>query len=157
MLFRSPEGFLRLIEAARRVRGDFSITTDIIVGFPGETEEAFNETLRFAAAAAFSGGHVFPFSPRPGTAAAKLPEPVAKGGARRCARPGGPGAQGADRSFRDTPVRQMRRASPPLPAALVQGQAHDQGVLHGGGVVAPAPARRGEASKIGRASCRERV
>lgn len=72
-----PEGFLRLIEAARRVRGDFSITTDIIVGFPGETEEAFNETLRFAAAAAFSGGHVFPFSPRPGTAAAKLPEPVA--------------------------------------------------------------------------------
>lgn len=72
-----PEGFLRLIEAARRVRGDFSITTDIIVGFPGETEEAFNETLRFVAAAAFSGGHVFPFSPRPGTAAAKLPEPVA--------------------------------------------------------------------------------
>ena len=72
-----PEAFLRLIEAARRVRGDFSITTDIIVGFPGETEEAFNETLRFAATAAFSGGHVFPFSPRPGTAAAKLPEMVA--------------------------------------------------------------------------------
>ncbi len=72
-----PETFLRLIEAARRVRGDFSITTDIIVGFPGETEEAFNETLRFAATAAFSGGHVFPFSPRPGTAAAKLPEMVA--------------------------------------------------------------------------------
>ena len=72
-----PEAFLRLIEAARRVRGDFSITTDIIVGFPGETEEAFDETLRFAATAAFSGGHVFPFSPRPGTAAAKLPEMVA--------------------------------------------------------------------------------
>ena len=67
-----PNSFLALIEAARKIRPEFSITTDIIVGFPGETDAAFSETLTFAADAAFSGGHVFSFSARPGTAALKL-------------------------------------------------------------------------------------
>ena len=48
------------------------ITTDIIAGFPGETEEDMEETLRFLDKCAFSQMHVFPYSPRPGTPAAKM-------------------------------------------------------------------------------------
>ena len=50
----------------------FSITTDIIVGFPGETEEEFLQTCKFVKQNNFCKVHVFPFSPRPGTQAAKL-------------------------------------------------------------------------------------
>lgn len=67
-----PESFLALMDEVRRVRDGFSITTDIIVGFPGETADEFKETLDFVDRARFSGGHVFPFSPRPLTAAEKL-------------------------------------------------------------------------------------
>jgi len=49
-----------------------AITTDIIAGFPGETEEEFNETLAFVKEMNFAGGHVFTYSPRPGTGAAKM-------------------------------------------------------------------------------------
>lgn len=73
-----PESFLALIDEARRVRHDFSITTDIIVGFPGETDEEFAETLDFIERARFSGGHVFAYSPRPLTVATKLTGAVSK-------------------------------------------------------------------------------
>jgi threonylcarbamoyladenosine tRNA methylthiotransferase MtaB len=53
-----------------------SITTDIIVGFPGETEDDFQHTLEMAREACFAKIHVFPYSPRQGTAAATLPDPV---------------------------------------------------------------------------------
>jgi threonylcarbamoyladenosine tRNA methylthiotransferase MtaB len=52
------------------------ITTDLIVGFPGETEEEFVQTLDFIRKCAFSAMHVFPYSKRPGTPAAKLPDQV---------------------------------------------------------------------------------
>ena len=52
------------------------ITTDLIVGFPGETEEEFQETLAFIRKCAFSAMHIFPYSKRPGTPAAKLPGQV---------------------------------------------------------------------------------
>ena len=58
-----------------------SITTDIIVGFPGETDSDFNETIALANAAEFSDIHVFPFSAREGTVAynlKKLPKPLVK-------------------------------------------------------------------------------
>jgi threonylcarbamoyladenosine tRNA methylthiotransferase MtaB len=65
--------FAALAESARRAIPDLSLTSDIIVGFPGETEEEFRHSLRFVEALQFSGLHVFPYSPRPGTAAARLP------------------------------------------------------------------------------------
>ena len=53
-----------------------AVTTDIIVGFPGETEEEFQQTLDFIQKCAFSAMHIFPYSKRPGTPAAKLPGQV---------------------------------------------------------------------------------
>lgn len=50
---------------------DLSVTTDIIVGFPGETNEEFKESVEFCKKMGFSNIHVFPYSPRPGTLAAK--------------------------------------------------------------------------------------
>ena len=57
---------------------DCGITTDLIVGFPGETEEEFAETLAFIEKCGFSRMHIFPYSVRPGTAAADMPEQVSK-------------------------------------------------------------------------------
>lgn len=60
------------IKEIRSIRPNIAITTDIIVGFPGETEEDFLETLKVSKEIGFSKIHVFPFSPRTGTAAAKM-------------------------------------------------------------------------------------
>lgn len=64
--------FRELIRSARELIPDVAITTDIIAGFPGETEEEFAETLDFVREMDFAGGHVFTYSPRPGTGAAKM-------------------------------------------------------------------------------------
>ena len=53
-----------------------AVTTDLIVGFPGETEEEFAATLAFIRKCAFSSMHIFPYSPRPGTPAAAVKEQV---------------------------------------------------------------------------------
>ncbi|MCS7010322.1 MAG: MiaB/RimO family radical SAM methylthiotransferase [Anaerolineales bacterium] len=68
----TPEQFLALVEAARRMIPEVAITTDIIVGFPGESEREFAETLQFIRALELAGGHVFTYSARPGTAAARM-------------------------------------------------------------------------------------
>lgn len=68
----TPESFRGLVSSARRAIPDVAITTDIIAGFPGETEEEFAETLDFVRAMNFAGGHVFTYSPRPGTGAARM-------------------------------------------------------------------------------------
>ena len=68
-------------EAIKRLRGAFenpAITTDIITGFPGETEEDFNTTLDFVKEIAFSEVHVFPFSPREGTKAFDMKDQIEK-------------------------------------------------------------------------------
>ena len=70
------ERFLGLVEKLRRARPDMGITTDIIVGFPGETEEDFQETLSLARAAEFDNGYLFKYSPRQDTPAAALPGQV---------------------------------------------------------------------------------
>jgi threonylcarbamoyladenosine tRNA methylthiotransferase MtaB len=60
---------------------DLNLTTDVIVGFPGEDERAFANTLRVIEAAGITKVHVFPYSPRPGTATAAadtVPAPVKK-------------------------------------------------------------------------------
>lgn len=68
----TPKSFRELVFAAREVIPNVAITTDIIAGFPGETEEEFAETLDFVREINFAGGHVFTYSPRPGTAAARM-------------------------------------------------------------------------------------
>jgi len=59
--------YLRRLEP---LAGDFNLTTDVIVGFPAEDDAAFEQTLRTVARAGISKVHVFPYSPRPGTATA---------------------------------------------------------------------------------------
>ncbi len=68
--------FAALVEAARETIPDVAITTDVIVGFPGESEAEFNESLRFVEAIGFARAHVFQYSVRPGTPAATMPGQV---------------------------------------------------------------------------------
>jgi threonylcarbamoyladenosine tRNA methylthiotransferase MtaB len=65
-----------LIERAVRTVPGLGLGTDIMVGFPGEDDEAFEKTLTMATQLPFSYFHVFPYSPRPGTAALRLPNQV---------------------------------------------------------------------------------
>ncbi|NJC95020.1 MAG: tRNA (N(6)-L-threonylcarbamoyladenosine(37)-C(2))-methylthiotransferase MtaB [Anaerolineales bacterium] len=68
----TPDSFRALVSAARTAIPDVAITTDIIAGFPGETEDEFAESLDFVREMNFAGGHVFTYSPRPGTGAARM-------------------------------------------------------------------------------------
>ena len=68
--------YLGIIDRVRAAMPDAAITTDIIVGFPGETEEDFLETMKVAREARFSGAFTFQYSKRPGTPAAVLEEQV---------------------------------------------------------------------------------
>lgn len=70
--------FARLIEQVEREVPGIAISTDIIVGFPGETDEEFNEGLEFARKMNFSRMHVFPYSKRSGTPAAARHDQVAE-------------------------------------------------------------------------------
>ena len=70
------EYFINKIEQIRKIRPNISITTDVIVGFPGETEELFNETVDTINKIKFSKIHVFPFSLRRGTKAEELPNHI---------------------------------------------------------------------------------
>lgn len=72
----APTEFSQILQTARLVDPLFSISTDVITGFPGETQEEFAESLEFVRTASFSSGHVFPYSSRNGTAAADLPDQV---------------------------------------------------------------------------------
>jgi len=64
--------YQRAVAAVRETVPDVAITTDIMVGFPGESDAEFEESFRFCESIGFAGIHVFPFSPRPGTEAAVL-------------------------------------------------------------------------------------
>ena len=68
--------FLAKLKAIRNACPDVAFTTDVIVGFPGETEEEFQETFEFIQECDFNMLHVFPFSSREGTVAAKLPNQI---------------------------------------------------------------------------------
>ncbi|KRD40587.1 (dimethylallyl)adenosine tRNA methylthiotransferase [Oerskovia sp. Root918] len=72
------EKFLGILDRVREAMPDASITTDLIVGFPGETEEDFAETLRVVEASRFSSAFTFQYSQRPGTPAATLPDQLPK-------------------------------------------------------------------------------
>ncbi len=68
----TPASFRALVAAARTSIPDAAITTDLIAGFPGETDAEFAETLAFVREMDFAGGHVFTYSPRPETAASRM-------------------------------------------------------------------------------------
>jgi len=72
------ERYLGILERVRAAIPDAAITTDLIVGFPGETEQDFDETLEVVAAARFSAAFTFQYSKRPGTPAAELPDQLPK-------------------------------------------------------------------------------
>ena len=68
--------YKRLVSKARAEVNDFNLTTDIIVGFPGESEYEWRQGLKFIERIDFSHIHIFSYSPRPGTKAARLPEQI---------------------------------------------------------------------------------
>ena len=72
----TPDTYSNLIHQARLAIPGVAITTDIITGFPGETEVEFSESAEFVREMSFANGHVFTFSVRPGTAAENLPDKI---------------------------------------------------------------------------------
>jgi len=72
------DDFRDLIEQARRNINNFNVTTDIIVGFPGETEQEWQESFDYVESIGFGHLHIFSYSPRQGTKAARLANPVPK-------------------------------------------------------------------------------
>jgi len=72
----TPKSYANLINQARATIPGVAITTDIITGFPGETEAEFSESAAFVNTMGFANGHVFTYSARPGTVAAQLPNQV---------------------------------------------------------------------------------
>jgi threonylcarbamoyladenosine tRNA methylthiotransferase MtaB len=68
--------FMETADRLRNASSDFTFTTDVIVGFPGETDADFAETLAVIEEVKFAKVHMFPFSPRPRTRAALMPNKV---------------------------------------------------------------------------------
>ncbi|MBU0669104.1 MAG: tRNA (N6-isopentenyl adenosine(37)-C2)-methylthiotransferase MiaB [Alphaproteobacteria bacterium] len=73
----SAESYLRLLERFRAARPDLALSGDFIVGFPGETEAEFAETLALVDAVGYAQAYTFKYSPRPGTPAATMADQVA--------------------------------------------------------------------------------
>ena len=72
----TAESYENLVESARKTIPGVAITTDIIVGFPGETEEEFLTSLSFIKRINFAGAHIFSYSQRPGTPASRIKEQI---------------------------------------------------------------------------------
>jgi tRNA-2-methylthio-N6-dimethylallyladenosine synthase len=72
----SRERYLRLVDELRAAIPDLALTTDIIVGFPGETEQDFEETIEVVEEVGYDGAFTFVYSPRHGTEAAAMPDQV---------------------------------------------------------------------------------
>ncbi len=72
------EKYMELVDYARKVMPDISLTSDIIVGFPGETYEEFKDTLSLIEYAKFTSLYTFIFSSREGTKASKMPDPISR-------------------------------------------------------------------------------
>lgn len=72
------EDYLSRVEAIKNARRRLSLTSDIIIGFPGETDEEFEETVRLVERCQYDGLYIFKYSQRPGTPAAKLTDDVSK-------------------------------------------------------------------------------
>ena len=70
--------YLSLVEYARQVMPEIVLTSDVIVGFPGETDQEFEDTLKLVETVGFDALFTFIFSPREGTPAAKMPDPFTR-------------------------------------------------------------------------------
>ncbi len=103
--------YIRSVELLRQHFDDPGVTTDLIVGFPGETEEDFQKSLAFVEKCAFSALHIFPYSRRPGTPADKLPGQVPSAEKKRRA---AQAAQVAERLRLSYWQRQVDRTFPVL-------------------------------------------
>jgi tRNA-2-methylthio-N6-dimethylallyladenosine synthase len=71
------DSYLKLLDRIRAARPDIALSGDFIVGFPGETEAEFAETLSLVDAVGYAQAFSFKYSPRPGTPAADMPDPIA--------------------------------------------------------------------------------
>ena len=91
--------YLDLITYARKVMPELVLTSDVIVGFPGETEEEFQETLAFLQRCAFAQMHIFPYSRRQGTPAASMPGQLSNAEKASRAHRGAELAQAMERSW----------------------------------------------------------
>ena len=101
--------FLDRCRLARDMLDQPALTTDIIVGFPGETEAEFQETCDLAREVGFSKIHIFPFSARPGTGRGEMPEQVPpEVKAERCRRLAAVGSRTARRYFRQLIGRRLQ-------------------------------------------------
>ena len=72
----TAESYLKLIERFRDARADMAISGDFIVGFPGETDAEFEETLAIVDAVRYASAYSFKYSPRPGTPAAEMEDQI---------------------------------------------------------------------------------
>jgi threonylcarbamoyladenosine tRNA methylthiotransferase MtaB len=93
----------QLVSRARGLVPDFNVTTDVIVGFPGETDEHWQQGLAYIREIGFSHIHIFPYSPRAGTAAAEMPGQI-------------------DREVRQARCRQLHRLAQELKRACLERQ-----------------------------------
>ena len=94
----SADSYLRIIERVRAARPDIAISGDFIVGFPGESDAEFEETLRIVEAVGYAQAFSFKYSPRPGTPAAQMDGPGSgPGHGRAPAAPAGPAQRAAAR------------------------------------------------------------
>ena len=135
----TAERYLERLAAARAAIPDLAVTTDIIVGFPGETDDDFERTLEVAAEAAYDSAYTFVYSPRPGTEAAGARRRVrARRGVRRAVRAAARGGRavgagpprGAGRPHRGGPRRgpeqegrrRHHRPHPPEQARPLRGR-----------------------------------
>lgn len=72
----TTQEYKQIVDGLRRNFPDAAVTTDIMVGFPGETDEEFAQTKKFVREIAFADAHIFQYSPRQGTPAAKRPDQI---------------------------------------------------------------------------------
>ena len=72
----TTEQFKEIVRLLRNTYDDVNLTTDVIVGFPGETDEEFNKTYKFLEEIKFYKMHIFKYSPRKGTKAAVMPNQI---------------------------------------------------------------------------------
>ena len=114
--------YLAAVERARAALDRPTFTTDVIVGFPGETEALFSETLEFCRRIGFLKIHVFPYSPRPQTPAAALPDRIpGQIAAERAARLRALGNTLAERVHREQLGRTLRVLTERIDAGIASG------------------------------------
>ena len=119
----STEEYFSMVNRLRALFPGAAITTDIMVGFPGESEAAFEESLSFAKEIGFAKMHVFPFSPRPGTPAAGFSDQISKKEKQNRAKQALRLAESLNRDFLNSQIGRTLEMLPeePCPGGGMQG------------------------------------